>query len=137
MSAQAPAPRPGSITAVMVVTWIVAILTVLGGVLFLVISDSALAEAGISESTATTYGIMELVLGVVIALIAIGLGSGNNLARILVSIAMVLRLGISIWAGIVLWGDGGFWSVVIAGLLALLVLALLWNARANEFFATN
>ena len=137
MSAPAPAPRPGSVTTVMVVTWIVAILTILGGLLFLFISDSALDEAGISASTATTYGIVELLLGVVIALVAIGLGGGNNFARILVSILMVLRLGAAIWAGIVLWGSGGFWSVVIAGLLALIVLALLWNDRANQFFATN
>jgi len=121
----------------MVVTWIVAILTVLGGVLFLVMGDAALAEAGISDSTATTYGIVELVLGAVIALVAIGLGNGNNFSRILVSILMVVRLGVAIWAGVVLWGSGGFWSVVIAGLMALLVLALLWNDRANAFFATN
>ena len=137
MSPAAPAPRPGSVTVVMVVTWIVAILTVLGGVLFLVMGDAALAEAGISDSTATTYGIVELVLGAVIALVAIGLGNGNNFSRILVSILMVVRLGVAIWAGVVLWGSGGFWSVVIAGLMALLVLALLWNDRANAFFATN
>jgi hypothetical protein len=137
MSGSAPAPRPGSVTTVVVVTWIVAILTILAGVLFLLISDSALAEADISEGTATTYGIVELVLGAVIALVAIGLGRGNNFARILVSILMVLRLGVAIWAGIVLWGTGGFWSVVVAGLLALLVLVLLWNDRANQFFATN
>ncbi len=121
----------------MVITWIVAMLTILGGVLFLVMSESALSEAGISGSAATTYGVVELVLGAVIALVAIGLGSGNNFSRLLVSILMVARLGGAIWAGIVLWGSGGFWSVVIAGLLALLVLALLWNDRANEFFATN
>jgi hypothetical protein len=137
MSGSAPAPRPGSVTTVVVVTWIVAIFTILAGVLFLLISDSALAEADISEGTATTYGIVELVLGAVIALVAIGLGKGNNFARILVSILMVLRLGVAIWAGIVLWGTGGFWSVVVAGLLALLVLVLLWNDRANQFFATN
>ena len=137
MSASAPAPRPGSVTIVMVVTWVVAILTIIAGVLFLVMSESALSEAGISEGTATTYGIVELVLGAVIALVAIGLGGGNNFARFLVSILMVLRLGVAIWAGFVLWGHGGFWSVVIAGLLALLVLALLWNDRANQFFATN
>jgi hypothetical protein len=120
-----------------VVTWIIAAFTILAGVLFLVMSESALAEAGISDSTATTYGIVELVLGAVIALVAIGLGSGNNFARVLVSILMVLRLGVAVWAGIALWGHGGFWSAVIAGLLALLVLALLWNDRANAFFATN
>ena len=137
MSTSSPAPRPGSVTTVIVVTWIIAAFTILAGVLFLVMSESALAEAGISDSTATTYGIVELVLGAVIALVAIGLGSGNNFARVLVSILMVLRLGVAVWAGIALWGHGGFWSAVIAGLLALLVLALLWNDRANAFFATN
>ena len=137
MMASTPAPRPASVTLVMVLTWIVAFLTILGGLLFLFISASVLEEAGISKGDATTIGIVELVLGVIIALVAKGLGSGNNFARLLVSLLMVLRLGVTVWAAVVLWGQAGFWSVALAGLLALAVLGLLWNNRANLFFASN
>ena len=40
MSSQFPASRPGSVTLVMILTWIVAILTIIGGVMFL-LADAA------------------------------------------------------------------------------------------------
>ena len=54
---------------------------------------------------------------------AIGLGSGNNFAGR--RRHQCVR------------GSHGFWPVVIAGLMALLVVVLLWNNRSNAFFATK
>ncbi len=133
----APAPRPAGVTLVVVLTWIAAILAVLAGVLLLLASDSVLQEADIAESTATTYGWIEIGWGVVAALVAIGLGNGNNFSRLLATVLMVLRLGGSIFAAVVLSGHNGFWSAVASGVIALLVLVLLWNNKANMFFATN
>jgi len=135
MSASAPAPRPGSVTTVVVLTWLVALLTILGGVLALVLSDEALADAGISASTATTYGWVEIVLGVITALVAIGLGGGNNFSRILVSALMLIRVVVGIWAMVQL-PNALITGVITVG-VALLILFLLWNQRANAFFATN
>lgn len=137
MSSMSPAPRPGSVTFVMVLTWIIAVFTILGGLLFLLADSATLAEVGLTKSAANAYGIAEMVLGLVIALVAKGLGSGNNFSRFLVSVLMLLRIGVSIWVAIELWGYAGFWAVVVAGLLSLLVLVMLWNARANAFFASN
>lgn len=137
MSSQFPASRPGSVTLVMILTWIVAILTIIGGVMFLLADAAALLDAGITKSTANTYGAVEIVLGVLIALVAIGLGKGNNFARFLVSLLMVLRIGVAVWAAVMLWGYSGFWAVAFAGLVSLLVLLMLWGAKANAFFATN
>jgi hypothetical protein len=135
MSASAPAPRPGSVTTVVVLTWLVALLTILGGVLALVLSDEALADAGISASTATTYGWVEIVLGVITALVAIGLGGGNNFSRILVSALMLIRVVVGIWAMVQL-PNALITGVITVG-VALLILFLLWNQRANAFFAPN
>jgi len=135
MSGAAPAPRPGSVTTVVVLTWISAIVAILGGVLALVLSEESLSEAGISKSTATTYGWVEIVLGVIIALVALGLGRGNNLSRILVSALMVVRAAIGVWAMLNL--PNGVITGSITILVALLILFLLWNQRANAFFATN
>lgn len=134
---QYPARRPGTGTLVMVLTWIVAVLTITSGVLFLLADASALLAAGLSWSAANTYGVMAIVLGVVIALVAVGLGNGNSLARFLVSLLMVLRIGVAVWAAVMLWGYSGFWAVAFAGLVSLLVLLMLWGAKANAFFATN
>ena len=137
MSSTHPAARPGSVTTVMVLTWIVALFSIVAGVILLLASEQVLADAGISSGTATTYAWVEIVLGVITALVAIGLGNGNNFSRLLVTLLMLLRAALSVWVAIVLWGHAGFWSAVLAGLIAVLILAMLWNARANEFFRTN
>lgn len=137
MSSKNPAPRPFSVTLVMVLTWIIAIFTILGGLLFLLADAATLAEAGMTKSAANTYGIVEIVLGLIIALVAKGLGSGNNFSRLLVTMLMLLRVGVAVWVAVQLWGYAGFWAVVIAGLVSLLVLIMLWSAKANAFFATN
>ena len=135
MSGVTPAPRPGSVTVVVVLTWISAIVAILGGVLALVLSEESLADAGISKSTATTYGWTEIVLGIIIALVAVGLSRGNNLSRILVSALMVLRAIVGIWAMLQL--PSGMISGTVTVVIALVVLFLLWNQRASAFFATN
>ena len=137
MSSAHPAARPGSVTTVMVLTWIVALFSIVAGVILLLASDQVLADAGISSGTATTYGWVEIVFGVITALVAVGLGNGNNISRLLVTLLMLLRAALSVWVAIVLWGHAGFWSAVLAGLIAVLILAMLWKARANEFFRTN
>jgi hypothetical protein len=135
MSEVTPAPRPGSVTVVVVLTWISAIVAILGGVLALVLSEESLADAGISKSTATTYGWTEIVLGIIIALVAVGLSRGNNLSRILVSALMVLRAIVGIWAMLQL--PNGMISGTVTVVIAVVVLFLLWNQRASAFFATN
>ena len=121
----------------MVLTWIVVLFSIVAGVILLLASDQVLADAGISTGTATTYAWAEIVFGVITALVAIGLGNGNNFSRLLVTLLMVLRAGLSVWVAVALWGHAGFWSAVLAGLIAVLILVMLWNDRANEFFRTN
>lgn len=135
MSASTPVPRPASVTIVVVLTWLSAIGSIVSGVLALLLSDSVLAEAEVEKSTATAYGWIGIVLGVVIALVAIGLGRGNTLSRVLVSGLMVLRIVIGIWAMFVL-PDSIVSGAVVAG-IALIVLILLWNQKANEFFLAD
>lgn len=131
----APAPRPTSVTFVVVLTWISAIVAIVGGVLALLLSENALAEAGISKSTATTYGWVEIVIGVIIALVAKGLGNGNNFSRLLVSVIMVIRIGVGAWAMLNL--PNGVVTGVVSIAAALITLFLLWNSKANAFFRTN
>lgn len=135
MSASTPVPRPASVTIVVVLTWLAAIGSLISGALALLLSDSALAEAGVERPTATTYGWIEIVLGVVIALVAIGLGRGNTLARVLISGLMVLRIVIGIWAMFVL-PNSIVTGAIVAG-IALIVLILLWNQKANAFFLAD
>jgi hypothetical protein len=135
MSASTPVARPASVTIVVVLTWLSALGSIVSGILALLLSDSVLAEADVEKSTATAYGWIGIVLGVVIALVAIGLGRGNTLARVLVSGLMVLRIVIGIWAMFVL-PDSIVSGAIVAG-IALIVLILLWNQKANNFFLAD
>lgn len=135
MSATAPA-RPGSVTTVVVLTWIVAILTIIGGVALLLLSDDTLSQAGIAKGTATTFGWVEIVLGVVVALVAMGLARGSNGARMLVTILMIVRIVAAVWIAVAV-GSSAVWSAVATGILALIILGLLWNAKASAYFASR
>lgn len=135
MSSNTSVARPGSVTTVVVLTWLTAALSLVGGVIALLLSAEVLAEAGLSESTVNIYGWTEIVLGVIIGLVALGLGGGSNLARALVSALMVVRIAIGVWAMIQL--PNGVVTGIITIVVALLVLFLLWNAKANAFFQSN
>lgn len=135
MSASPTVPRPASVTIVVVLTWLSAVGSIVSGVLALLLSDSVLAEADVEKSTATAYGWIGIVLGVVIALVALGLGRGSTLSRVLVSGLMVLRIVIGIWAMFLL-PDSVVSGAIVAG-IALIVLILLWNQKANDFFLAD
>ena len=109
-------------------------LSLVAGFVFLLASPAGLANAGISESTATTYGWVELIVGVITVLLAIGLWSGAGWARLVVTAIMIVRVIGSIWVAFALSGHGGFLVGTIAGGLAVIVLLLLWNARSDAFF---
>jgi hypothetical protein len=126
--------RPGGVTFVAIITFAVAFLALAAGFVFLLSSASALANADISEGTATSYGIAEIVFGIITALVAVGLWVGNSLARLAVTALMVVRIIASIWVAVTFSGHGGFLVGVLAGGLAVIVLLLLWNYRADEFF---
>ena len=122
-------------TTVVVLTWIVAILSVIGGVLALVLGSDDLAVADLDESTVTIYGWTEIVVGVLIALVAVGLSRGSGFARVLISALMAVRVGMGVWAIVQLPNGAITGSATIA--VAVLILFLLWNSKASAFFRTN
>jgi hypothetical protein len=132
-----PVKRPASVSFVVFLTWVVALLTILDGILVLFASDATLIEAGVNPNNATTTGWIAIVLGLVIALFASALGKGSGFARLLISLLMVLRLALGIFGMVVLWGSTFFWTALILVALALLVLYLLWNAKAAAWFASR
>jgi hypothetical protein len=126
--------RPGGVTFVAIIAFLIAFLSLAAGFVFLLASASGLADADISEGTATGYGIVEIVFGIITALVAVGLWGGNSFARLAVTALMAVRIMASIWAAFALNGHGGFLLAVVSGGSAVIVLLLLWNYRADEFF---
>lgn len=132
MAGDQPVRRPVSVTVVVVLTWFAAIVSIVAGVVALLLSADELAAAGIAEASANAYGWASIIIGALTALVAMGLSGGSSLARALVSLLMVARMGVGLWA--ILSLPEGVVAGVLTIALALLVLFLLWNGKANAFF---
>lgn len=132
----APLARPGSVTVVVVLVWISAILQILVGVLLLVVAATiGTAEIRVASGVIVAIAVFTLIIGLLTAAVASRLGKGGNGARIIVTVLQVLQIlgGITTLSvyGTSGAGSGSFGTVAIA----VIILALLWNNRANEFFA--
>jgi len=127
--------RPGSVTLVVVLTIISGILTLLGALFLLLLGGAASLRSNVSGVAVLVVGILYLIFGIVTIAVGVGLRNGSRLARMLVTILMV----IDIVGGIInlIWfrSSQTVTSSIITIIVSVIVLALLWNRRASEFFA--
>jgi hypothetical protein len=132
-----PVQRPGSVTVVVVLTWISAILALIGAALLFVVAFTVEApDRPASRNFLLAAGGFLLVIGLITVWVARALSKGNNFARFLVSLVQVLNILNAIWTWIQLGGNyviSAFLSIAVA----VIILALVWNRRANEFFAAR
>lgn len=135
-SANPATSRPGSVTLVVVLIWISAILSILGGVILFFWAADGGAQA-IDANQAWVTGGVEIVIGLILALLASALGHGSRFARFLITVAMLLRLIISAVGLVEAWGQPYSWLEAVSVAFALLILWLLWNAKAGAFFARS
>mgnify|MGYP003585089504 CR=1 FL=1 len=136
MSTSAPS-RPASVSFVVFLTWLVAIVTLIDGAILLFASDATLVAAGVNPDNANLTAWVSIVLGLVIVLFASALSKGSGFARLLISLLMVFRFVLGAFAVVVLWGSSFFWGALVLTLVAVLVLYLLWNAKASAWFAAR
>ncbi|AEA26673.1 hypothetical protein ACFQ34_26865 [Pseudonocardia benzenivorans] len=128
--------RPGSVTVVVVLTWISAVLQILIGVMLLVVAAAVAPDVDLTvgRGTVVAIGILVLLVGIVTAAVASRLGKGGNGARILVSVLEVLQVAGAL-ATLFTYGRTGPGSGAIGTIaIAVLILVLLWNRRADAFF---
>ena len=132
------APRPTSVTVAVAIGWISVIIDLVAGVALLVLAgnEDVTSALGTDAASARTIGIVTLITAAILALVVSLLGRGSNVARMLVTLVMLARIGVSIWA-LVAFGTHQLAEAVIAIAIAATAIALLWNDKANTFFATN
>lgn len=127
--------RPVGVAIVVGLTWLVAFLDIAAGafLFFLSFQEDTIAEAGITAGDVRAYAILIALVGLLTAAVAIGLGAGSNLSRVVVIALMVVRIGGGIWAlaGI---GDMTTWSALYEIGLGLLVIAMLSTRSASDYF---
>ena len=119
------------VSFVIVPTWLVAFLTMVSG--FLAIAGESTRVAGIRLDTGTTpaMGWAGIGFGIITALVALGLAARSDVARLLLTVLMVVRIAGAVWIGFHYAGQGGWLASALTGGFALLILLLLWNAQAE------
>jgi hypothetical protein len=129
--------RPGSVTVVVVLTIISGILTLLGALFLLLLGGAASLASNVTGVAVLIFGILYLIFGIITIAVGVGLRNGSRFARILVTILMV----IDIIGGIanLIWfrNNQTLTSGIITIIVSAVVLALLYNRRASDFFAST
>jgi hypothetical protein len=119
--------RPFSVTIVVAVIFIAGLLGVVAGFM-------RIFGWGVDEVDRNVLaGLITIGIGVVYLLVARGIAGGSGFARLLVAVVTVLNMALSVWVMVIT--EWGRWlDSLILIFLGLVILALLYNARAREFF---
>jgi len=117
--------RPFGVTLVFILILITGILGLVAGILVLFNRND-------NQTAGLTYGIVTILVSVIYLLVAKGIANGSRVSRLIVGAITLLSLIGGIWIAIVASGSR-VTGLVQAG-LALVILFLLYNARASAFF---
>jgi hypothetical protein len=145
--------RPSQVTIVVILIWIAFALTVVGAIATILAgtgiaaSDPArvaeeLKKLDLPETWSTGIGPIIIVAGalmfviaVIQAIFAVAIARGSNVARILLTILLVIRIVSGVVFVVTSWGtESWMFGVFLAIALDIIVLLLLFNAKSNEFF---
>ena len=145
--------RPSQVSIVVVLIWIGFALTIAGAIgtiltgTAIAASDQASVEELLKqldmpvEWSATAgplvivAGAMLLIIAIIQAIFAVAIGRGSNIARILLTILIILRLFGGIVFILTSWGTSTFmFGVFLDMALGIIVLLLLFNHESNQFF---
>jgi len=114
--------RPAGVTIVAIIVLLNGVLTTIGAIVGLTAGGDAVSS------------IVSLVLGILTLLVAVGLFSRSQLARVLTTIVLALSLAGAIFGLGVTAGTGAMAWPIISGLLSLVGIALLYTKQANSYF---
>ena len=126
------ATRPAGVTLVAVIVWITGLLQIIGAI-FGLIAVGSLAE-GVRGLAAASL-IVTLIIGVITIAAGVGLLRGSNVARVLVTIFLVLSIASAIYS--LVSGGSSIALPIVTAVLALLGIILLFTGRASAFFRSR
>jgi uncharacterized membrane protein HdeD (DUF308 family) len=121
--------RPFIVTLLGVIVIIFGILGIIAGI------------GGLFSGTGWLIALVTIILGLIYVLVARGLFRGSGGARFIIAIVTVLHLLTGIWEMITFWSSSAwgarFFEGLIQGIVALLILLLLYTPKATAFFKSN
>jgi len=99
-------------------------------------NDDVLRNTSVSSGTLLWVGIVGVIIALVYLAVARGLTRGSGLARGLATLVAVLSLASAVYQAFIQTGNLRY-SAIFSGVLALIVLLLLYSPKANAFFAAR
>ena len=128
--------RPGGVTFVVVLAYLVSIFTVIDGFFVTIGADelSNQIKAGMSKDELMWAGIVMMVVGVIGVLLTGALSRGSRVVRILFTIWIAFQIAGGLSAMISYHGEERLVGVV-PFVLGIVVLYLLFNEKAHDYFA--
>lgn len=130
--------RPFGITLLMIYGLLVGLANVATGIFVILDRNDPdlLNESFHTSSQLVAGGITSIVLGAVMILIATALGNANRFVRVIYAVVASLNLVGGLWAALALHGEQRV-AGIFSALFAILVLYLLFNREAEEYFESN
>lgn len=123
--------RPGGVTLVAVIIWILALLYVVGGVLSILTFWIPAIAINLGWGLGFLWnGIVSVVLGIIAFIVSAGLMRGSGVARALMTIWFLISIVGAIFALI----NQNIWGGVISLVIAFIGILLLYAGRAATFF---
>jgi heme/copper-type cytochrome/quinol oxidase subunit 4 len=118
--------RPGLVTLLVVLTVIGGIVSIVGGIIAMV------AFGGFQVA-----GVILVVLGLIYLAVAKGLADGNSLSRAIVAIVSVIQIAFAIYQFVASDDNNTRNSALGSAIVGLIILLILFSAKANEFFGSR
>ena len=134
MTGRQPGRRPRSVTVLVVLTVLAALMDLgVAALLFLAAAGGDAQSSETSQAGVVVAGVLFAVIGLVVLLLAVGLARGNNAARLLVTLMTVSRFAMA-WYLLARLQPNELAQGLVGLLMAALSLWLLWNAKATAWF---
>jgi hypothetical protein len=133
------ARAPFGVRFLSILLYVGAVLDIIGGIVLITQRNNAelLDAIDATSSDVTTYGVVAIVMGVIVLLIASALRSGASWARLLVGLIAVARVAALIWVTIgyhrVHWYD----SLAPTVIYVLVAGYLFFDDDAKQFYRGN
>ena len=130
--------RPWTVTTVVVLAAISGVIDIIGGISlwFFAGSDSLGDLTDASGGELTTVAVVSILIGLVTLGVAFALGGGSNVMRTLIAVLMVIRIVLGAWV-LFAYGTHQLGEALITIVVAAVTLVLLYNEKANAFFASR
>ncbi len=129
------ARRPAGVTFVVVLTWLSALVDMIGGGVLVWLSFSAGdLDVDVTAQQLQIYGGTLLGVGLVTAAVALGLAAGSQVSRVLIYVLMLARIAAAVYALRTL-DELAHWQAIGQIVGAGLIVLMLSTPRASAFFA--